>query len=95
MDGHIYMIIKTISATRVSFKDSSGHLVKTAETAFDPWGLKLTGIGNVNEFQYRWELQGKEAEQTFGLNTRLKLTNLLINFKYNYIGFYFCNHRGI
>lgn len=54
--------------TRVSFKDSSGHLVKTAETAFDPWGVRLNGVGSANEFQNRWELQGKERDLTFGLN---------------------------
>lgn len=54
--------------TRVSYKDSSGHLIKTAETAFDPWGVRLNGVGSVNGFQNRWEMQGKEREQTFGLN---------------------------
>jgi RHS repeat-associated protein len=54
--------------TRVSFKAENGQLVKTAETAFDPWGLKLTGVGSVNGFQNRWEMQGHESEKTFGLN---------------------------
>ena len=52
----------------MSFKDSSGHLVKTSETAFDPYGVELNGIGQQNSFQNRWELQGHEKESTFGLN---------------------------
>lgn len=54
--------------TRVSFRDSSGVLVKTAESHFDPWGLSLKGIGQVNGTQNRFELQGHEKEMTFGLN---------------------------
>jgi RHS repeat-associated protein len=54
--------------TRVSFKEASGVLVKTAETAFDPYGVRLNGIGAVNSFQNRWEMQGHEKESTFGLN---------------------------
>ena len=54
--------------TRVSFKEASGVLVKTAETAFDPYGVRLNGIGSVNSFQNRYEMQGHEKEATFGLN---------------------------
>jgi RHS repeat-associated protein len=54
--------------TRVSFKAENGQLIKTAETAFDPWGLRLSGVGSVNGFANRWEMQGYESEETFGLN---------------------------
>src|SRR5690606_33017255 len=51
-----------------SFKANGNQLEKTAESHFDPWGLKLTGVGSVNATQNRWELQGHEKEETFGLN---------------------------
>ncbi len=54
--------------TRVSFKANGTQLEKTAETAFDPWGVVLNGIGQQNAFQNRFEMQGKESEKTFGLN---------------------------
>ncbi len=54
--------------TRVSFKANNGQLEKTSETAFDPWGVVLNGLGQQNATQNRWELQGKESEKTFGLN---------------------------
>ncbi len=54
--------------TRLSFKAEGNKLVKTSETAFDPWGLVLNGIGQKNTTENRWELQGKEKESTFGLN---------------------------
>lgn len=54
--------------TRVSFKADGNRLVKTAETAFDPWGVRLVGVGGVNGVQNRWEMQGHEKEETFGLN---------------------------
>ena len=54
--------------TRVSFKANGNQLEKVAETAFDPWGVVLNGIGQTNSFQNRFEMQGKESEKTFGLN---------------------------
>jgi RHS repeat-associated protein len=54
--------------TRVSFKANSNQLEKVAETAFDPWGVVLNGLGQQNAFQNRFEMQGKESEKTFGLN---------------------------
>ncbi len=54
--------------TRVSFKANGNQLVKTSETALDPWGVVLRGAGQVNSYQNRWEYQGKEKESTFGLN---------------------------
>ncbi|UBM59227.1 DUF6443 domain-containing protein [Marinilongibacter aquaticus] len=54
--------------TRVSFRADGNQLVKTAETAFDPWGVRLTGVGQANPTQNRWEMQGHEKEETFGLN---------------------------
>ena len=63
--------------TRVSFRDSSGVLVKTAETAFDPYGVKLP-IGVNNATQNRWEMQGKEKESTFNLN-RINFGNRTLN----------------
>jgi len=53
---------------RVAFKANGNQLVKTSETAFDPWGVVLRGAGQVNSYQNRWEYQGKEKESTFGLN---------------------------
>ena len=54
--------------TRVSYKANGTTLEKTAETAFDPWGVVLNGVGNVNATSNRYEFQGKESEKTFGLN---------------------------
>ncbi|UBM59516.1 peptidoglycan DD-metalloendopeptidase family protein [Marinilongibacter aquaticus] len=54
--------------TRVSFRANGSQLEKTAETHFDPWGLRLAGTGTVNAVQNRWEMQGHEKEETFGLN---------------------------
>ena len=54
--------------TRVSFKANGNQLEKVAETAFDPWGVVLNGLGQTNTFQNRFEMQGKESEKTFGLN---------------------------
>ena len=54
--------------TRVSFKANGTQLEKVAETAFDPWGVVLNGLGQQNAFQNRFEMQGKESEKTFGLN---------------------------
>ena len=53
--------------TRVSFKASGNQLIKTAESAFEPWGNRIP-IGISNAFQNRWEFQGKTKEATFGLN---------------------------
>jgi RHS repeat-associated protein len=54
--------------TRLSYKEQNGKLLKTAQTAYDPWGMVLAGIGQKNNPANRWELQGKEKESTFGLN---------------------------
>jgi RHS repeat-associated protein len=63
--------------TRVSFKANGSNLEKTAETAFDPWGVRLN-IGAVNAYQNRFEMQGKESERTFGLN-RVNFGNRIQN----------------
>ncbi len=55
--------------TRVSFKANGNQLEKVAETAFDPWGLVLNGLGQQNAFQNRFEFLNREKESTFGLNT--------------------------
>jgi len=54
--------------TRVAFRANGNQLVKTSETAFDPWGVVLRGAGQVNAYQNRFEYQDKEKESTFGLN---------------------------
>ncbi len=54
--------------SRVGFKANGSQLEKTSETAFDPWGVVLNGLGQQNAFQNRFEMQGKESEKTFGLN---------------------------
>jgi RHS repeat-associated protein len=54
--------------TRLSYKEQNGKLLKTAETAYDPWGMVLAGISQKNNPANRWELQGHEKESTFGLN---------------------------
>jgi RHS repeat-associated protein len=54
--------------TRVSFKANGSNLEKTAETAFDPWGVRMN-IGAVNAFQNRFEFLNRQKESTFGLNT--------------------------
>jgi RHS repeat-associated protein len=53
--------------TRVSFKADGNRLVHTAKTDTDPWGVILK-TGYENNFQNRFEMQGKESEKTFGLN---------------------------
>ncbi len=53
---------------RVSFQAQADTLTKTAETAFDPWGVVLQGAGFENGASNRFEMQGKEKEMTFGLN---------------------------
>ena len=42
-------------------------MIKTAESAFEPWGNRLP-IGVNNTYQNRWEMQGKSREMTFGMN---------------------------
>ena len=42
--------------------------VVLSQTAFDPFGVVLRGAGKVNNYQNRFEFQGKESEKTFGLN---------------------------
>ena len=64
--------------TRVSFKANGNQLEKVAETAFDPWGVVLNGLGQQNAFQNRFEMQGKESEKTFGLN-RINLGARTVN----------------
>ena len=64
--------------TRVSFRANNGQLEKVAETAFDPWGVVLNGLGQTNSFQNRFEMQGKESEKTFGLN-RINLGARTVN----------------
>ena len=64
--------------TRVSFKANGNQLEKVAETAFDPWGVVLNGLGQQNPFQNRFEMQGKESEKTFGLN-RINLGARTVN----------------
>ena len=54
--------------TRVAFRANGNQLVKTSETAFDPWGVVLRGAGQVNGVSNRHEYQNKESEKTFGLN---------------------------
>ena len=54
--------------TRVAFRANGNQLVKTSETAFDPFGVVLRGAGQVNGYQNRFEYQDKEKESTFGLN---------------------------
>ncbi len=54
--------------TRVAFRANGNQLVKTSETAFDPWGVVLRGAGQVNGYPNRFEYQNKEKESTFGLN---------------------------
>jgi len=54
--------------TRVSFKANGNQLEKVAETAFDPWGVVLNGLGQQNPTQNRWEFLNREKESTFGLN---------------------------
>ncbi len=44
-----------------------------SQTAFDgsgqpPLGVVLRGVGQINNYQNRYEFQGKESEKTFGLN---------------------------
>ena len=55
--------------TRVSFKANGSQLEKVAETAFDPWGVVLNGVGLQNATQNRFEFLNREKESTFGLNT--------------------------
>ena len=55
-----------LGTTRVSFKANGNQLEKTAESSFDPWGVKLS-VGVTNAVQNRWEFQNKASEQTFGL----------------------------
>ncbi len=54
--------------TRVAFRANGNQLIKTSETAFDPWGVVLRGAGQVNGVINRFEYQNKESEKTFGLN---------------------------
>lgn len=72
-----------LGSARVAFRASGGpsngnQLVKTSETAFDPWGVVLRGAGQVNGITNRWEYQNKEKESTFGLN-RINLGARTIN----------------
>jgi hypothetical protein len=66
-----------LGTTRVSFKGNGNQLEKTAESSFDPWGVKLS-TGLTNPVQNRWEMQGYEKESTFGLN-RINFGNRTMN----------------
>ena len=54
--------------TRVSFRANGNQLEKVAETAFDPWGVVLNGVGQENSFENRFKHQGKESMTLFGLS---------------------------
>ncbi len=54
--------------TRVAFRANGNQLLKTSETAFDPYGVVLRSAGQVNGTPNRNEYQNKEKESTFGLN---------------------------
>jgi RHS repeat-associated protein len=53
---------------RVSFRANNGQLEKTDETAFDPTGIVLNGMGQENNFENRYKHQGKESLALFGLS---------------------------
>ncbi|UBM59231.1 hypothetical protein LAG90_00980 [Marinilongibacter aquaticus] len=53
--------------TRVSFRADGNQLVKTAETAFDPWGVELAGVGQNSLYENRFRYQEKESLALFGL----------------------------
>lgn len=57
-----------LGSARVAFRANGNELLKTSETAFDPWGVILRGAGQVNGVTNRFEYQNKESEKTFGLN---------------------------
>jgi RHS repeat-associated protein len=54
--------------TRVGFRANGNQLLKTSETAFDPFGVVLRGAGQVNATQNRFEFLNREKENTFNLN---------------------------
>ncbi|UBM60048.1 hypothetical protein LAG90_05235 [Marinilongibacter aquaticus] len=54
--------------TRVSFRADGNQLVKTAETAFDPWGVELAGVGQNSLYENRFRYQEKESLALFGLS---------------------------
>ncbi|UBM60046.1 hypothetical protein LAG90_05225 [Marinilongibacter aquaticus] len=43
--------------TRVSFRSDGNQLVKTAETAFNPWGVELAGVGQNSLYENRFRYQ--------------------------------------
>ena len=47
-------------------------------TANRPWGVVLSGVGQQNATQNRFEMQGKESEKTFDLN-RINLGARTVN----------------
>lgn len=57
-----------LGSARVAFRANGNQLVKSSETAFDPWGVVLRGAGQENGVTNRFEYQNKESEKTFGLN---------------------------
>ena len=63
-----FFYLDHLGNTRVAFKANGNQLVKSSETAFDPWGVVLRGAGQVNGISNRHEYQNKESEKTFGLN---------------------------
>ena len=54
--------------SRTGFKANGNQLEKISETSFDPWGVVLRQLGPMNPVENRFEMQGKEKENTFGLN---------------------------
>jgi hypothetical protein len=62
-----YFYTDHLGNTRVAYKANGNQLIKTSETAFDPFGVRLP-IGVNNAFQNRYEFLNREKESTFGLN---------------------------
>ncbi len=60
--------INHLRNTRLAYKANGTALTKTSETAFDPWGVALNGINQVNSYQNRFEFLNREKENTFNLN---------------------------
>lgn len=63
-----FFYIDHLGNTRVAFRANGNQLVKTSETAFDPWGVVLRGAGQVNGVYNRYEFLNREKESTFNLN---------------------------
>jgi len=54
--------------TRVSFSASGSNLVTNDISHYDPTGILLNGLGQVNGFENRFKWQGKESLELFGLS---------------------------